>query len=58
MIFKGSRLQVEEVIEHKVEIARELELEVEPEDIPGSLQCHDKILTYKEMFLQFSSVTQ
>ena len=38
MKLKGSRLQVEELIEHKVEIARELDLEVEPEDIPGSLQ--------------------
>ena len=56
MKLKGSRLQVEELIEHKVEIARELELEVEPEDITGSLQCHDKILTDEGMFLQFSSV--
>ena len=32
MTLKGSRLQVEGVIEHKVEIARELELEVEPKD--------------------------
>ena len=35
-----------------VETARELELEVEPEDILGSLQCRDKILTDEEMFLQ------
>ena len=52
MTLKGSRLQVEEVIEHKIKIARELELEVEAEDILGSLQCHDKILTDEEMFLQ------
>ena len=38
--------------EHKIKIARELELEVEPEDILGSLQCRDKILTDEEMFLQ------
>ena len=52
MTLKGSKLQVEEVIEHKIKIARELELEVEPEDILGSLQCRDKILTDEEMFLQ------
>ena len=56
MKLKGSRLQVEELIEYKVEIARELELEVEPEDKTGSLQCHDKIFTDEGMFLQFSSV--
>ena len=56
MKLKGSRLQVEELIEYKVEIERELELEVEPKDITGSLQCHDKIFTDEGMFLQFSSV--
>ena len=42
MTLKGSRLQVEGVIEHKVEIARELELEVKCENVTESLQTHDK----------------
>ena len=42
MTLKGSRLQVEEVIEHKIKIARELELQVEPKDVTELLQSHDK----------------
>ena len=34
-----------------VEIARELELEVEPEDVTKLLQSHDKILMDKELLL-------
>ena len=56
MTVRGSR-SVEEATADVFKIARELDLEVEPEDVIGLLQSHSKTLKMKSCFLWMGKET-